>query len=124
MDGKKRNYAVVTVIFLIIAIAFAIISSVILPVSVKQAMDDLQQNSTDQAGAVVAAPFVALILVVFIFFGIAAGIVAVPFFILGLVFNVRSTILWVRVLAIIGEVLFAYEITVAIIKIIQLAIGA
>jgi hypothetical protein len=115
---------VVTVIFLIIAIAFAIISSVILPVSVKQAMDDLQQNSTDQAGAVVAAPFVALILVVFIFFGIAAGIVAVPFFILGLVFNVRSTILWVRVLAIIGEVLFAYEITVAVIKIIQLAVGA
>ncbi|MCR5078631.1 MAG: hypothetical protein K6B65_01745 [Bacilli bacterium] len=121
--AKKRKYIVPTIIFLVFAVILAIIATIILPANVKEAVAEANENSGNDGSAIIVAPFVAVIMVLLIFFSFAAAIIALPLLILNSFLGLRSHILWVRILSIITEVLYVYVIGVAIFKLIQFLIG-
>ena len=118
--AKPRR--VMGIIFLILGIIGAIIASIILPISISKTMSEFSQENSD-AGAAIGAIFVAMILVVFIFFVFIDAIVCIPFLILSLIFTRASSIKWVRIVSYITDALFIYVIVVAIFKLIQLLVG-
>lgn len=120
VTAKPRR--VMGIIFLILGIIGAIIASIILPISISKTMSELSQENND-AGAAIGAIFVAMILVVFIFFVFIDAIVCIPFLILSLIFTRASSIKWVRIVSYITDALFIYVIVVAIFKLIQLLVG-
>ena len=120
VTAKPRR--VMGIIFLILGIIGAIIASIILPISISKTMSEFSQENND-AGAAIGAIFVAMILVVFIFFVFIDAIVCIPFLILSLIFTRASSIKWVRIVSYITDALFIYVIVVAIFKLIQLLVG-
>lgn len=122
MEEKPKTYIVSTIIFAIIAVIATIMCVVILPISVNQTIANMSENNSSEA-VIVAAPFVAIILVLFIFLSWAAAIVVTPMLIVSLCRNIHSSITWVKIVAIVTDVMFVFDIGVAIFKAIQLFTG-
>ena len=121
---KKRKYLIPTIIFGIIALFLVFVCSVILPVSVSEAIKQVSANSDNQASAAVAAPFIAIFMVLFIFIAVGAAFVSVPLVIVNSLLGVRSYVKGVKIAAIIVDVAYAYVIFVGVFKLIQLIVGA
>lgn len=122
MEEKPKTFIVSTIIFAIIAVIATIMCVVILPISVNQTIANMSENNSSEA-VIVAAPFVAIILVLFIFLSWAAAIVVTPMLIVSLCRNIHSSITWVKIVAIVTDVMFVFDIGVAIFKAIQLFTG-
>ena len=112
------------IIVLIIAFLGAVLATIILPISISKAIQDMNDGASGNgAGAAIGAIFVAMVLVIIIFAVFVDAIVCVPFLVLSLIFTRLSTLKWARILSYITDGLCAYVIIVAIFKLIQLMMG-
>lgn len=117
IERKSRTGSTIT--FTVFAVIFAIISSYTLTFNINQ---ELAKLSGEGAGGAIAAPFLVIFMVIFSFIAFAAGIAAIPFLICTLIFNVRSSVRWQKIVSWVDVAAFSYVIGVAIYKLIELLI--